>query len=185
MRSAVCALLVVAPPISSGVFSSEPLHLAGDRHHLVERWRDQARKADHVRLIVVGGLQDVLPRHHDAEVDDLEAVALQDDADDVLADVVNVALDGRHDDPALALGRAGLFLLLFDEGDEVRDRALHHARRLHHLRQEHLARAEQVADDIHAVHQRPFDDLDRAPGELLPRFLGVVDDMCVDALDQA
>ena len=58
-------------------------------------------------LIVVRGFQDVLPRHHHAEVDDLEAVALQDDADDVLADVVNVALDGRHHDPALALGRAG------------------------------------------------------------------------------
>jgi hypothetical protein len=68
-------------------------------------------------------------------------------------------------------------------GMQVRDRLLHHARRLDHLRQEHLARPEQVADDVHAVHQRPFDDLDR-PRELLPRFLGVVDDVGVDALDQ-
>ena len=63
------------------------------------------------------------------------------------------------------------------------DGALHHARRLDHLRQEHLARSEQVADDVHPVHQRPFDHLDRA-GEGLPRFLGVVDDVGVDALDQ-
>ena len=40
------------------------------------------------------------------------------------------------------------------------DRLLHHARALHDLRQEHLAGAEQVADDVHAVHQRAFDDLD-------------------------
>ena len=135
-------------------------------------------------LLSLARLQNVLPRHHHAEVDDLEAVALQDHADDVLADVVNVALDGRHDDPALALGRAGPFLLGLDERDQVGDRALHHARRLHHLRQEHLARPEQVADDVHAVHQRAFDDLDRARCELLARFLGIVDDVRVDALDQ-
>jgi hypothetical protein len=45
-------------------------------------------RADHVGLVVVGALQDVLERHHDAQVDDLEIVALEHDADDVLADVV-------------------------------------------------------------------------------------------------
>ena len=65
----------------------------------------------------------------------------------------------------------------------MRDRFLHHARRFDDLRQEHLARSEQVADDVHPVHQRAFDDLD-GPRELLPRFLGIGDDMRVDALDQ-
>ena len=40
--------------------------------------------------------EDLLRRHHDAEVDDVEVVALEHDADDVLADVVHVALDRRH-----------------------------------------------------------------------------------------
>jgi hypothetical protein len=58
----------------------------------------------------------------------------------------------------LALGgRAGAFLFLFDVGDQVGHGLLHHARRFHHLRQEHLAGAEQVADHVHAVHQRAFD----------------------------
>ena len=140
---------------------AQPLHLAGDGHHLVQRRRNQAGQADHVGIIVLGGLQNVLPRHHHAEVDDFETVALQDDADDVLADVVNVAFDRRHHDPTLALRCAGCFLLLLDEGDKVRDRPLHDARGLHDLRQEHLARSEQVADDVHSVHQRPFDHLDR------------------------
>src|SRR6185503_19589061 len=47
----------------------------------------------------------------------------------------------------------------------------------------HLARAEQVADYVHAGHQRAFDDLDR-PRELLARLLGVLDDKLVHALDQ-
>ena len=75
------------------------------------------------------------------EIDDLVIVALENDADDVLADVVHVALDRRHHDPpgGLALREPKLLLLLLHEGHEIGDRLLHHARRLHHLRQEHLA----------------------------------------------
>ena len=57
-----------------------------------------------------------LHRHIAAKVDDLEAVVLEDDADDVLADVVDIALDGGEDDAALAgpgpapLGDGGLDL---------------------------------------------------------------------------
>ena len=50
--------------------------------------------------------EDVLARHHHAHVDDLEVVALEHDGDDVLADVVHVALDGGDDDLALGLGLA-------------------------------------------------------------------------------
>ncbi len=109
-----------------------PRHLLGHGHHLVERRRDQARKPDHVGLVVVGRFQDVLERHHDAQVDDLEIVALQYHAHDVLADVVDIALDRRHDD--LALGPRGLGLLRLDVGQQVGDRLFHHAGALHHLR---------------------------------------------------
>ena len=69
----------------------------------------------------------------------------------------------------------------------MRHGLLHHARRLDDLRQEHLARAEQVADDIHAVHQRPFDHVDRpAAGRVNPRpdFFGVFHDEVRDAMNQ-
>ena len=54
------------------------------------------------------GLQDLRRRHHDAEIDDLVIVAGEHDADDVLADIVHVALHGRHHDLAVrdALGAA-------------------------------------------------------------------------------
>ena len=73
--------------------------------------------------------------------------------------------------------------LLLHERHQVGDRLLHHARRLHHLRQEHLAGAEQVADDVHAVHQRAFDHVERALG-LEPRLLGVGLDEIGDAVHQ-
>ena len=128
--------------------------------------------------------EDLLRGHHHAEIDHLEIVALEHHADDVLADVVDVALDRRHHDRALRLaGVAGARLLLLDVRDEMADRLLHHARRLDHLRQEHLARAEEVADDVHPGHQRPLDHLDR-PRVVLPRLLGVLDDVRGDALHQ-
>ena len=57
-----------------------------------------------VDLLPARRLQDLLGRHHDAEIDDLVIVAGEHDADDVLADIVHVALHGRHQD--LAGGRA-------------------------------------------------------------------------------
>ena len=99
---------------------------------------------------------------------------------------MDVALDGGHQDPAPGLRRTAGGLRL-DEGDEVGDRLLHDPGRLHDLGQEHLAGPEQVADDVHAVHQRALDDLDRTPsppGDLGPEGLGVLFDEGVDALHQ-
>ncbi len=164
---------------------AQALHLLRHVRHLLERGRDEAGEPDHVRVLLRRGLEDLLRRHHDAQVHHLEVVALEHHADDVLADVVHVALDGGHHHLALGLriGAAEEPLLLLDVGNEVRDRLLHHARALHHLRQEHLAGAEEVADHVHAVHERALDHLDGAR-ELLPRLLGVLDDPLRDALHQ-
>ena len=60
---------------------------------------------------------------------------------------------------------------------------LHRPGALDDLRQEHLAGAEQLADDAHAVHQRPFDHVERARlGET--RFLDVLLDELHDAVDE-
>jgi hypothetical protein len=61
----------------------------------------------------------------------------------------------------LAAGVDQQLLLGLDVGQQVGHRLLHHARALHHLRQEHLALAEEVADDVHAGHQRAFDHVQR------------------------
>ena len=161
------------------------LHLGGDEAHLVERRRDEARQPDDVGLLALGRLEDLRRRHHDAEVDHLVVVALEHDADDVLADVVHVALDGRHHDLAgggLRLEARSLLLRL-EVGLQIGDRLLHHARRLDDLRQEHLAGAEQVADDVHAGHQRALDDVQRLL-RLLARLLGVGLDEVGDAVHE-
>ena len=100
---------VVAPPMSSG--SSKP-----SRSISPATWRISSsdgvmspdspiRSASTSRAVS----RIRCDRDHDAEVDDLVVVAGEHDADDVLADVVDVALDRGHDDPAVrsAPRRAG------------------------------------------------------------------------------
>ncbi len=103
---------------------------------------------------------------------------------------MNVALHRRHDDLAggvapVADNAVGLVarFLLFHERHQIGDRLLHHARGLHHLRQEHLSVAEQIADDVHARHQRTFDHVER-PLDREPCGLGVGVDIFSDAVDQ-
>ena len=98
---------------------------------------------------------------------------------------MHVAFDRGHDDLAGGGKRfetRRLFLGL-QIGLQMSDGLLHDARRLDDLRQEHLARAKQVADNVHAVHQRTF----YHPNGLidfLPRLLGVLHDKFGDAVHE-
>ena len=122
-------------------------------------------------MLARGGDDPVGGDHH-AEVEDLEVIALEHDAHDVLADVVHVPLHGGEHDPSCRLALPAQPLLGFDEGDQVGHRLLHHPGAFYHLGEEHLPRAEEVADDAHPRHQRPFDHVERA-GRDETRLLGV------------
>ncbi len=69
--------------------------------HLLQRWRDEAREAYHVRFLAPRSLQDRLCRDHHTEVHDIEVIALEHDGDDVFADVVHVAFHGSEHDATL------------------------------------------------------------------------------------
>ena len=180
--TAVWTGLVVAPPIRSGTANPSRSISRADVRHLLEGRRDETREADDVYGVLLRGLQDPVGGNHDAEVDHLVAVAREDDADDVLPDVVDVALHGREED--LALRRRGARRLPgLEVGLEVRDRALHDARALDDLRKEHLPGPEEVTDDVHPRHERALDDVQR-PSELLPGFLDVAFDEVRDPVDE-
>ena len=128
--------------------------LAHDQRALHE----QAAHADGVGLHLDGLVDHLADVHLDAEVVHLVAVVGEDDVDEVLADVVDVALHrGQHD---AALG--GLALDLVHHRLEVGDGRLHRLGRLQHERQLHLALAEEVADDLHPREEDVVDD--RAAG---------------------
>ena len=132
------------------------------------------------------GVENFFGRHHHAEVDHLIAIAAQHYADDILADVVHVTLDRGHDDAALG-SDAGADFFRLDVGQQMGHRLLHHARRFHHLGQKHFAGAEQVADHIHAGHQRPLDHAQRRTARRFngrATLFGVGHHVLGDALDQ-
>ena len=150
--------------------------------HFVERRRDQSAQPDDVRAPCLGLGQNLFARHHHAHVENFVIVAAQYHADDILADVVHVALDRRQQHFALRFSAAA-FALLVHERQQHRDRFFHHARALDNLRQKHFSSAEQIADDIHPRHQRTFDHQQR-PHIFLPRLLHIRLDEIDDALDQ-
>ena len=78
----------------------QALHFAGNVAHLFQRGRNQPGQADDVDVLFPRGGENLVGRAHDAEVDDFVVVAAQHHADDVLADVVHVALHRRHQDLA-------------------------------------------------------------------------------------
>ena len=99
-----CAPEVVAPPMSSGMREAlrAPSRVATMRISSSEGVMSPDRPMRSAPS-AARRLEDARPGHHDAQVDDLVVVAAEHDAHDVLADVVDVALDRGHDDLA---GRA-------------------------------------------------------------------------------
>ena len=119
---------------------------------------EKARHPDRRPPRSQGRVQHLRQADLDTEVADLVAVVGEDDVDEVLADVVHVALDGCQNDAALS-SSVGLLHV----GLEVRHRRLHRLRRLQHERQLHLTRPEQLPDGLHATEQRAVDEIERFP----------------------
>ena len=145
-------------------------------HH--GRFDQQARHADGVGLVPGSGFEDRGERLLDAEIDDLVAVIGEDDVDEVLADVVDVALHRRQHD-----GAALMAFLALHERFEIGDRRLHRLGRLQHEGQLHPAGAEEFADDLHAMEEEVVDDLER--GVFFERLGEIVLEAEPVALDDA
>ena len=129
-------------------------------------------------LVLLGGRDHVRQRHLDAEIDDLVAVIGEDDVDEVLADVMHVALHGgEHDDAAL------LALDALHHRLQIGDRGFHGLGGLQHEGQLHLAGAEQLAHHLHAVQQDVVDDVERLMG--FQRLVQLVGQPLAVAIDDA
>ena len=114
------------------------------------------------------------------EVIDLVVVAAEHDADDVLADVVDVSLDRPRVQPS---ARCRPPVPSWNRWKKVGDGALHRARHFHDLRQEHPARAEEVTTIRIPLHQRALDHVERALAAVAAR-LGVLLDEVHDAVHE-
>ena len=114
----------------------------------------RALMPEDVGLVLVEGVEELVGVGVDAEVDDLEAGALEHHPDEVLADVVDVALDRADDDLADRLG-AGLG----EQRAEDLHAGLHRVGGEQDLGHEQDAVAEVDADDLHAGHERVVEDL--------------------------
>ena len=163
---------------------AQALHFTGHVNHFIQRRRDQTGQADDIHLLCLGRFQNLLAGYHHAHIDHVVAVTLQYHADDILADIVYIAFYRGHQDLAvgLVLG-AKLLLFLFHEGEQVGHGLFHHPGGFHHLGQEHLAFTKQVADHVHAIHERALDHVQGAGGILACQF-GILVHVIGDAFHQ-
>ena len=149
-----------APPSRTGTSASVALvQLDEVLAHDERRLHQQAAHADGVGLVLLDRGDHLVDADLDAEVDHLVAVVGEDDVDQVLADVVDVALHGGEHDGALA-ALVRLLHVRLEEGD----RRLHRLGRLQHEGQLHLARGEELAHHLHALQQDVVDDGRARPG---------------------
>ncbi len=126
------------------------------QHHLLRALHQQTRQADSVRLMFPEGLNELLGSNLNPEVDYVISVVTQDDLDQVLADVMHVALHGGENDLA---ARAGIGL--FHERLKVVDRSFHGLGRLQHFGNDQLIRVKEASHLGHTGHQRAVDDIER------------------------
>ena len=96
-------------------------------HHL-RRFHQQARQTHDVGTMLLAGVNQVLGRHLYAQVNDLVTVVGKDNVHQVLANVVDVALDGGQDNLALGCRIGPLHV-----GLQVGHGELHRLSRLQHL----------------------------------------------------
>ena len=116
--------------------------------HYERRFDQEAGHPDDVGAHFLGRAHHVGYGHLGAEVVHFIAVVGEDYVDQVLADVVDVALDCRQHYLAFA-ALVGLGHVRFQEADG----RFHDLGRLQDERELHAARAEQFADRLHACHQ--------------------------------
>src|SRR5208283_2199632 len=133
------------------------LQIVRGDHHLLRAFYQQAGKSDGVRMMRLERLDQILRWNLDAKIYNVEAIILQDDFDQVLANVMDVALH-RCENHFSTLGGVRLLHELF----EMVDRSFHRFRRLQHFRNNQLVGVEQAAYLGHPLHQRTVNNVQRS-----------------------
>src|SRR5690554_564361 len=64
--------------------------------HLLQRWGDQARETDQISSMRLGRFKNILGLNHDTKIDYLKVVALKNQADNILTNIVHVSFYCRH-----------------------------------------------------------------------------------------
>src|SRR5450432_2536368 len=132
-----------------------PLQVLNDVLHFQRGFDQQPAQADSVGVVLLRGFNDRVTRLLDAEIDHPISIVGKNNVNQVLANVVDVALyRGNH---YRALLRIASLLLHFRL--KISDRLFHYARGVEHRRQLHLARTKKIADRLHTIKQIGIDEL--------------------------
>ena len=131
------------------------MQFVDDERHLLGGGNQQRGETNRGGVDFDGFGDDRLRRDLLAEVNDGVAVVGEDGLDEVLADVMHIAVDGGDDDRAFGDAFHLLEIIL-----KMGDGLLHHFGGLQHEGQDQFARAEFVADFFHGGEQDVVEGVD-------------------------
>ncbi len=126
-----------------------------DQWHLFRGAHQKCGQADRIGIFLDGGVDDCLGGDLLAQVNDLKAIIAQDRLDEILANIMHVAVNGSEDD--LSFGCPFSPLKIFFQPC---DSFLHHLGRLKHEGQDQLACAKFIANLFHRGEQGVIQNVD-------------------------
>ncbi len=91
--------------------------------------------------------------------------------DDIFANVMYVSFHRCHEYFPVGMV-SGIRFFCFNKGCQPTHGFFHDAGRFDHLREKHLATAEEVANNVHAIHQWAFNDIQWS-FDVQPGFFGI------------
>ena len=160
---------------------SAALHFVDDERHLLGSGNKQGRQTNCGGIGFHGFSDDRFSRDLLAEVNDGIAVVRKNRLDEILANIMHIAVDGGDDDGSL--GDAFHFLKIILE---VRNGLLHRFSGLQHEGQDQFTRAELVTDFFHGGEQ---DVVQSMNSRFMPgREIAAINDLiniCFDAIFDA
>ena len=133
-----------------------PLQILDHILHLQRRFHQQPAQPDGIGFVFLCGLDNRVRRLLDPEVHHTKTIVRQNDVDQILADVVDVAFHSRQND-----GRFLRSCFLLHLRFEISDRLLHYSCRIEHRRELHFSRSEQVSDGLHSIQKNRVYEIER------------------------
>ena len=166
-----------------GEFHTPAFHLPGYLGHHLQRRGDQSAQSHDIGLFGNRRIENFIGGHHHPQVNHVVIVASKHHSHDVLADVVDIALHRGQQDLLALFGEGKFSLVGFYVWQQECHGFFHHPGRLDDLGQEHFPRSEEFTHDIHAVHQRTFNNTQRRSVNFY-RFRHIFVDEVGDSLHQ-
>ncbi len=165
------------------------LHFFCNMNHFIQRRCNQSTQPDHINILTTGGFKNFLSRYHYTKVNDIIVIASQYYSYNIFTNIMYIAFHRCHENfpfpfcRTTVSGKYGSIFFSFQVRFKIGNSLLHHPCAFYNLRKKHFSRAKKISDNIHSIHQGPFDQL-KSDRVILPGIFKILFDKICDSTNQ-